>query len=69
LHAARAQYLVARETPEPAPRSRDAWAEAAAFEAALLAGHQRQAAEMMTGCMDRGHSLVDIELHVVQPAL
>jgi methanogenic corrinoid protein MtbC1 len=47
----------------------DAWPEAAPFEAALLAGDQREALAILTACIDSGRNLVQAELHVIQPAL
>jgi methylmalonyl-CoA mutase cobalamin-binding domain/chain len=35
----------------------------------LLAGSQRDALAVVTGCIDTGQSLVDVELHVIQPSL
>lgn len=48
--------------PEP-------WKQSEAFEAALLAGNRRQAAALLQDCLAQGHSLLDVELHVIQPAL
>ena len=68
LKAVRTEFLAANDTPlapsqpEPAP-------EASAFQAALLAGDQREALAVVNGFMDRGHSLVDVELQVIQPAM
>ena len=36
---------------------------------ALLAGCQREALAVVNRCIDSGHSLVDVELHVIQPSL
>ncbi|MBY0242468.1 MAG: cobalamin-dependent protein [Burkholderiaceae bacterium] len=46
-----------------------AWAESAAFESALLAGDRHRARSLFEGSLDEGHSLVDVELHLIQPAL
>jgi methylmalonyl-CoA mutase cobalamin-binding domain/chain len=40
-----------------------------AFEAALLAGKHREAQAIVDGCLGKGQPLVDIELHIIQPAL
>ncbi len=45
------------------------WPECAAFEGALLAGDRVAAASIFARTPDRGHSLVDAELHVIQPTL
>lgn len=47
----------------------EAWAECAAFEDALLAGDRHRAAALVQRCLEPGHSVVDVELHVIQPAL
>lgn len=46
-----------------------AWPEAAAFETALLAARQPEAAGVVARLLDDGRSLVDVERHVMQPAL
>jgi len=69
LHAARIKFLNAGSTPAQPPVPPDAWPETAEFEAALLAGNQREALSVLTRCLDRGHSLVQAELHIIQPAL
>jgi methanogenic corrinoid protein MtbC1 len=45
------------------------WPEAAAFEAALLSGDQREALAVVNRCLDTDRTLVETELHVIQPAL
>ena len=45
------------------------WAEWMPFEAALLAGDRLAAGSLVERALGQGHTLVDIELHVVQPAL
>jgi methanogenic corrinoid protein MtbC1 len=68
LRAARKQFLEAGtaaatlDSPEP-------WPEAAVFETALLAGNQREAVAIVSRCIDNAQTLVDVELHVIQPAL
>jgi MerR family transcriptional regulator, light-induced transcriptional regulator len=69
LHAAQAGFLEAGKTPVPPTRRPEPWPEAAPFEAALLAGHPREALAVMDRCIDGGHSLVDVELHIIQPSL
>ncbi len=69
LRAARVAFLSAEAMP-PAPAvQNEPWPEVAAFETALLAGQQHAAFAVMHRCMDSGRGLVDVELHVVQPAL
>jgi MerR family transcriptional regulator, light-induced transcriptional regulator len=69
LRAARMAFLSAETMPPPPPLQCESWPEVAAFEAALLAGQQHAAFDVMRRCMDSGRSLVDVELHVVQPSL
>lgn len=69
LHTARDQFLAAGNTPMKPPTPPAAWPEAGPFEAALLAGHQREALAVVNHCIDDGHSLVEVEMHVIQPAL
>ncbi|MEW5769985.1 MAG: cobalamin-dependent protein [Pseudomonadota bacterium] len=71
LHAARAQFVaaVSTATPRASPQPPEAWPEEQPFLAALMAGDQGQALDIAKGCLERGAGLVDMELHVVQPAL
>jgi MerR family transcriptional regulator, light-induced transcriptional regulator len=69
LHAAREKFVAAsdvplapRQPPEPTPG-------AVAFQAALLAGNQREALAIVNRCMDSGHTLVDVEVHIIQAAM
>lgn len=68
LQAARAAFLESADSP-PAPPLPDPWPEATAFEAALLLGSQREAVAVLERCLADGHTLIDTELHVIQPAL
>jgi hypothetical protein len=54
LEAAHAGFLEAGETPVPSAWRPDPWPEAARFEAALLAGHPREALAVMDRCIDSG---------------
>ncbi len=45
------------------------WPEADAFQAALLAGDRHESLAIVRRCMASGNSLIETELHVVQPAL
>ena len=69
LNSARAQFTSGQTVPPVAPSPPNPWPEAAEFEAALLAGHQRDALAIISRCIDGGRSLVEAELHVVQPSL
>jgi methanogenic corrinoid protein MtbC1 len=70
LHKARARFLEADSSPAaidgflPAP-----WPECESFEAALLAGDRQAAGSILGRCLDAGHSLIDAEQHMIQPAL
>jgi methanogenic corrinoid protein MtbC1 len=48
--------------PEP-------WPESAEFEVALLAGDRRRAGLLLEQCLGKDQRLVDIEMHMIQPAL
>ncbi len=69
LRGARKGFESAAELPVVAPMPRKPWAETEAFEAALLAGRQHEALAVVNRCIDDGHSLVDVEMNVIQPAL
>jgi len=72
-----AQALKAAETnfrpatqgvASPAPLT-EPWPEMAKFQSALLAGRQHEAWTILNRCLDDGHNLVDLELHLIQPSL
>ena len=67
LRAARTAFLEPGAAPDPPPP--EPWPAASLFEAALLAGRQREALAVVEGCLDDGHPLVAVEMHVIQPAL
>lgn len=67
LTAARVQFV--RADDSPAIAGSESWPEVGGFEAALLAGNQREAVGIMSGCFTEGRDLVDVERHVIQPAL
>ena len=69
LRAARMKFLEAGTAAETPLKGPDPWPQAAAFEAALLAGNQREALAIVSRCIDCAQTLVDVELHVIQPAL
>ncbi len=69
LHAARDQFLATGHAPVKPLVAPSAWSEATIFETALLAGSQREALAVVNRCIDGGHSLVEVEMHVIQPAL
>lgn len=68
LHAARTEFL-AESGPPAALTAPDPWPEAPQLEAALLAGNQSEAFAIVNRCMDAGRSLIDVEMHVIQPSL
>jgi MerR family transcriptional regulator, light-induced transcriptional regulator len=72
LQAVLTEFLRTGETPlvpvEPAEPS-EAVPGAAEFQAALLAGDQRQSLAVVNSCIDNGHHLVDVERYVIQPAM
>ncbi|AGX88622.1 cobalamin B12-binding domain-containing protein [Candidatus Symbiobacter mobilis] len=55
--------MVAPQCTQPA------WSQAQDFERALLKGDQGAAMAVLNTMMDEGCSLVDVEMHVIQPAL
>jgi methanogenic corrinoid protein MtbC1 len=58
------------ESGLPAPvLSQTVWAEAAEFAALLVRGESHNALTMMHRMLDSGHSLIDFEMHVIQPAM
>lgn len=69
LLATRDKFLATMEAPVKPLPSPEPWPETVAFEAALLAGNQREALAGLARCIDSGGSLVDFEMHVIQPAL
>ena len=69
LHSARDKFLAAENSPINPPTPPAAWPEAGPFEAALLTGNQREALAVINRCLDNGRSLVEVEMHVIQPAL
>jgi MerR family transcriptional regulator, light-induced transcriptional regulator len=71
LQAAGTRFMnvAAQGKPVPAPAPPTPWAEATSFEAALLAGSQLEALAVVNRCIENGRSLIDVELHVVQPSL
>ena len=69
LQAARSTFVESCDAPPTPPKPPEAWPEAGAFEAALLAGNQREALALINQCLDQGRRLVEVELHVIEPAL
>jgi len=69
LLSARTKFLDPGAAPLAPPTAPKPWREMVEFEAALLAGDHRAASAVVNRCIDNGQSLVDVELHVIQPAL
>jgi methanogenic corrinoid protein MtbC1 len=69
LTAARTRFLQAGVGSILPPVSPNPWPEAADFEAALLRGDHREAMAIVNTCLDSKRDLVQVEIHVVQPAL
>jgi methanogenic corrinoid protein MtbC1 len=69
LDAARRELESTAAAPTTTPKPPEPWPETTAFETALLQGRQREAMTIINALMDAGHNLVDIEMHVIQPAL
>jgi methanogenic corrinoid protein MtbC1 len=69
LHAGRDNFLAVGTRPMKPPTPPAAWPEATPFETALLTGNQREALAVVNRCIDNGQSLIEIEMHVIQPAL
>lgn len=69
LAAARDGFLQGGAAPVAPKPAQPAWPVAQDFEAALLRGDQSQALAILNRAMDDGHSLVEVEMRVIQPAL
>jgi methanogenic corrinoid protein MtbC1 len=69
LHAARQQFLATCQMPPAPPLAPEAWPESPIFENALLSGNELAAMDVVIRALDRGKSLIDIEMHIITPAL
>jgi methanogenic corrinoid protein MtbC1 len=70
LHKVREQFLEPHFAPPAIYEMMPArWQESEEFQTALLGGDRRGAGALLDRCLDQGHGLVDIELHVIQPAM
>jgi methanogenic corrinoid protein MtbC1 len=70
LSAVKSKFLEKTSSPPANYASMpSAWPDCAEFEAALLAGDRRTAAAMMERSLAQGRSLIETELHMIQPAL
>jgi methanogenic corrinoid protein MtbC1 len=69
LQAARTNFLDADNAILAPPKSHESWPEMEAFEVALLSGDHFTALSILNSYIDRGHSLVEIEHRIIQPAL
>ena len=68
LQAVRAQFMAGDSAPICLPTPTP-WPEVLELETALLAGDQRLSLAIMNRCLAAGQNLVDIEMHLIQPAL
>lgn len=69
LLAAKTAYLNTSNQSVVTLQSPTSFPEATAFEDALLAGKQLEALAIANQLIDSGRSLVEVEMHVIQPAL
>jgi methanogenic corrinoid protein MtbC1 len=69
LRSVRELFLATIAEPVRVAKPPEPWPEAAEFEAALLSGNHGSALNQINSAIDKGHSLIDFELHVIQPAL
>jgi methanogenic corrinoid protein MtbC1 len=70
LRLARQRYLDAAVAAPPAEAHlQPTWPESAELQEALAAGDRPAAAALFQRCLAQGHSLVEVELHLLQPAL
>lgn len=67
--AARTGFERARDIPLTPLLARAPWPEVAEFETALLNGDQRLAHAVLHRSLQQGRTLVQCELHIIQPAL
>jgi methylmalonyl-CoA mutase cobalamin-binding domain/chain len=67
LHTARSRFLESEDQLAASPE--EAWPQAAQFELSLLAGQQHEALSVVSECIDSGHSLVEVEQHIIRPSL
>jgi methanogenic corrinoid protein MtbC1 len=69
LAEARARFVATSTQQLKPPASPAPWPDSQTFEAALLAGKQREALAIVNRHLDMGHNLAEVELHIIQPAL
>lgn len=70
LQNAKAEFLAPTVALTPIERMMSSpWPESEAFEKALLSGDSRGANALLELCLERGDTLLNFELHVIQPAL
>lgn len=70
LHEVRERYLEVGLAPPPVDVwMPEPWPEAVTFESALLVGDRHTAAALLGRALEEGRGLIDIELHMIQPAL
>jgi methanogenic corrinoid protein MtbC1 len=69
LQTTRAGFQAAGTEPLIPRLSKESWPEAVEFEAALLSGNKNTAHAVLSRGLKQGNSLIDMELHIIQPAL
>lgn len=63
------QALQSADEPPTVATAPEPWPDMPELEAALLRGDQRAAQAIMQRRMAAGHSLIEVEMHLIQPAL
>jgi methanogenic corrinoid protein MtbC1 len=69
LEGAKAAFLLEQPAALAGPVAPEPWVDSEIFERALLAGDRREAESIFDRSIAQGFSLVDAELHLIQPAL
>jgi MerR family transcriptional regulator, light-induced transcriptional regulator len=69
LNEVKQKFLLAGDVLPPQVVPPEVWPETESFEQALLAGRQSDAFAIVSNCLAEGQHLIDIEIHLIQPAL
>ena len=70
LHQTKTRFLLTDETPQAIDVPvLDPWPDCETFELALLAGDRYGAGALLDHRLEQGHSLIDVESRMIQPAL